>query len=481
MNKPRNIEGKWWIHGDDRPAHFGVLSFDPEEGLELTVKIPQDRTVGETFLALFHAQGIPTVTNGHQGAEGAVTPCINRARDEIDVPNVIQGRDEGNRPVTLFGCSCLRPGIGSGLDVYRIDCLAAIVDFHGQSWKEARFKSVRVSYTLLHDWMNPQGGDQRTDERHSAQLNQIASLSIEGSRLTNQSSGEVLTRFVHYASFEFTAPIEVKQIRDGYASVFQRLLCLLTGERVFIEEIQLFDPANRDPDADARLKGSELLTANTKISDATRDKHALQMIANFDEIAADFESIMKRWFECHERLEPVLDLHFAVLFGLVATIDSKFLFLAQALEVYHARSALFTSRDVPADAHRERVRAILEKVPTEYRDWASDKLAFANQKTLAQRLSEILAFHRTEAEKLTAGIDDFADKIRHTRNYLTHYSGEPRQSGKVARGMELVKVTYALNALLKICMLKELGIRGDPIERILRKHSQMRFVTLDPE
>jgi len=44
MNSPRIIEGQWWIHGDDKEAHFGSLTFDPEKGLELTVKIPRSRT-----------------------------------------------------------------------------------------------------------------------------------------------------------------------------------------------------------------------------------------------------------------------------------------------------------------------------------------------------------------------------------------------------------------------------------------------------
>ncbi|HTS19688.1 MAG TPA: HEPN domain-containing protein [Verrucomicrobiae bacterium] len=480
MNKPRTIDGQWWIHGDDKPAHFGVLSFDPERGLELTVKIPQDRNSAEAFVALFQAQGAPIAASGPRGPENTITRILERTTTGIEIPNVIHGRDEHNYPVTLFGCSCVRPGVSTGLDVYNIDCLAAILDFQGNSWREACFKSARVNYTLLHDWMNPGGGVERLNKRQEIELNERARLEIEGASLVNQSHDEVRTKYLHYASFEFTTALTVRQIRDEYACVFQRLLCLLTGERVFIEEIRLFDAANAAEATGLHPLGSELLTPNSTVADARLHKHADEMIASFKEIEADSKLIVKRWFECHKRLEPVLDLQFAVLFGLVATLDSEFLFLAQAMEVYHARSNLFRPREMPNDAHRERVRAILEKAPDEYQDWLKEKLAFANQKTLAQRLGEILDLHRTEAEKLIAGINDFAAKVRYTRNYLTHYSEESRQSGKVARGNELLRITYALNALLKICMLKELGIHGEPIERIVRKHSRMRFVELDP-
>jgi len=39
MNKPRTIEGKWWILGRDQEPQFGVLTFDPEEGITLETKV----------------------------------------------------------------------------------------------------------------------------------------------------------------------------------------------------------------------------------------------------------------------------------------------------------------------------------------------------------------------------------------------------------------------------------------------------------
>ena|ERR1035441_10714390 len=41
MDRTRTIEGRWWIQGDDKPAHFGTLSYDPEKGLSLSVKVPR--------------------------------------------------------------------------------------------------------------------------------------------------------------------------------------------------------------------------------------------------------------------------------------------------------------------------------------------------------------------------------------------------------------------------------------------------------
>jgi len=53
-----------------------------------------------------------------------------------------------------------------------------------------------------------------------------------------------------------------------------------------------------------------------------------------------------------------------------------------------------------------------------------EKLAFANQKTLAARLEEVIETNRQEVCKLTANVPDFSSKVRHTRNYFTHYDTE---------------------------------------------------------
>src|SRR5713226_5396078 len=68
MNKPQTIEGKWWVHGKDNPGRFGVLCFDPENGLDLTVKISQDRSSDEALISVFdgccNSQHVPQIIRG---------------------------------------------------------------------------------------------------------------------------------------------------------------------------------------------------------------------------------------------------------------------------------------------------------------------------------------------------------------------------------------------------------------------------------
>lgn len=448
------------------------------------VKIPQDLDVGEALQKMFRAQKVPFVD-----AKGAPLPTDT---SDLDVPKVIHGRDEQNQPVTLFGCSCPGPGVATGLDMYRVDALAAITNYHGDSWETAGFRSARIEYTMLHEWMNwhpvikhnqdveHPSVEYKKKERHEVAICENARLAIEGYTLPGHSAKRFRLKFVHYVDFEFSEPLPAKIIQDEYAMVFLRFLCLVTGVKIFVKDIKFWNPAEQTEEA--RPRGpAQLLRGNPGIGAAPLPRHADNMVVSFAELSASFDSILKRWFECHERLEPVLDLYFTVLFGRAGTIDSQFLFLAQALEVYHARSTQFGSTELPSEAHKERVKSICQTVPSEHVAWLKEKLAFANQKTLAKRVQETLDLHRSEAEQLTKGIDDFATKVRYTRNYLTHYGEQTLQSGKVAEGNELMRITYALRGLLHVYLLKEMGIQGRAIDRIIHRCTSARFISLNAE
>jgi hypothetical protein len=468
MNKPRTIDGSWWIHGDDKQPDFGTLSYDPEEGLRLAVKVRQSRTTAK-----------------------AMIEAMRKFNKPVEVPSVVHGVDERLKPITLFGCSCIKSAASSGLDSYRIDSLAAILNFRGCSWEKANFSAACVRYTLLSQWINrrtaPEAGPEGSllclkvgvNDLVETELSPGIRLKIEETMRPQSSVTDFRIEISHRVWFLFSAPTPAKMLRNDYAFVLLRLLCLLTGRRTFIEEISLYDYDPFTPSDGEQLQASEYLGRNEGVAEARRDVSASQMIAPFEEISSDAGSIFKRWFECHERLRPVVDLYFAIVSNRALIIESRFLFLAQALEVYHARSERFSSTDVPTDVHKTRVKAILQSAPTELQPWLKEKLSYSNQKTLAQRLGEILSLHGNEANRLTAGIADFAAKVRNGRNYYTHYDQKLRQKGKVPEGRELVRITFALKALLEVCLLKELSIKGKPVERILERESSSRCFDME--
>jgi hypothetical protein len=466
VNKSRKIEGKWWVGGPTRRAHFGILSFDPEKGIELEVKIPQS---------------------------GGPLGLMLRATTEVPhLAQVIHGKDRHDQHVSLLGCPSLSSSCSAGLDSYRITGIrAAILNRRVRSWEEARFRVAEVRYNLLTRWlgrrMEWENSDSeplvkddvmclkfRTHEKIEFKVNSNLRLRIAGNCLKEWSGDELGLGWKHDVWFLFKRGVPPRTILDEHARVFQRLLTLVTGERIFIEEFTFWD---RDPFKPKKGKQPpqrfEMLIRNPGVQDAAHDVVGARMITTFELLKADFGNVLRVWFKCHERLKPVVDLYFAILSDWVLTAESQFLLLAQALEVYHSRSALFSSTEMPESLHEQRVKEILECVGSKKnRRWLEYKLRFSNQKALSQRIDEVLKMHPAETERLTKGVNDFAAKVRDSRNYYTHYSEGIREKGKVATGSELRRLAFALAGLLQICLLKEIGVGNTAIEKVLERSAR---------
>lgn len=463
LNVSQTVEGKWWIHGEDKPPHFGVLSFDPETGLELVVKLPQSRDVGEV-----------------------IWDCLTKAEGgEWTIPAIIHGADENDRPLTLFGCHCPGPSGSTGLETYRISSIACFRNIRSRSFGGEQFRAVRVRYSNFHQWMGKRipgnlleaFGKEYPDIVET--LEPGVTLRIAISILPAVSLEEAKILFDHLVYFQFSESCPARSICKDYVGVFTRLMCLLTGDRIYCDQITF---SNRDPyePSEGKLDSIELIQRCSGITRANRKTSSVGMLTSYQEVADSFGAIVRKWFQVHKELEPVVELFLAVRSNRPATIESRFLFLAQAIEVYHSRLPHFSSAEQPKDVHRTKIKEIICAAPKEHRRWLNGKLAFSNQKTLAARIDEVLALHQAEVSILTQGIESFAEKVRHTRNYYTHYS-QGSLKKKVAEGSELFHITFASEALLQICLLKELGISGEPIRRVLNRFREMQIVEADEE
>jgi len=467
----------WRIYGEDKPSHFGILTFDPESGLELNIKIPQSRKSYESDLLFFQQQD--------QG--------------DPKVAKIIKGEDRNNNPVVLLECYVKHWQLGARLDHYRISVELAMLDYHEASWERAQFRAATVHYTHLTDWMSqlllkqyPAG---KKPTKNSAswtyevepphvmtfELSNDVQVHIQRSCLPDSSTNEFHIRLSHTICFAFSELLPAKAIYKGYVFVFLRLLSLLSGARIWVDEFDLYSRDPFEPGHTEPWHKCEVLFRNTGIS-ASTTLHYSQMVVNYNDIEAEFGNILKLWFEHQARLEPVIELFFVVMYNEVLTEESRFLLLAQALEVYHARCSKFSSVQEPQEIHERRVKDIMKSVSSEKdRSWLKIKLHSANQKTLSRRIEDILKseFCKHEAGHLTAKIKDFSKKVRDSRNYYTHYGNSLRERGSVATGLELRRITFALFDLLHICLMKELGIKGAPIEGILARNSSTKWGDMD--
>lgn len=156
--------------------------------------------------------------------------------------------------------------------------------------------------------------------------------------------------------------------------------------------------------------------------------------------------------------------------------EAQFLFFVQALEVYHARSPGFESTAVPNERHKTRMQRAVAAVPEDLREWTERTLKNANYKHLDKRLAELFSYHSKERAQILGDDPTLPERIRYTRNYLTHH---PRKiaSAKLLSEDELSQVAWNLRTFIWVCLLKELGISGAPLQRLIQKYNA-HFVSL---
>ena len=368
MKYKRTIEGQWWTQDTDQTLNNGVLHFEPEEDLKLTVRIPRPPGSPEAW-AMF--------------------------KPIWDCPNVIHGLDENLNPVTIFGCSMGGFSSTMGVRKITIHALAALVGAKVGAWNEHRFVAAQLNFSLLKNWVNCHLEETSIDPqdpfafRLKLPPETVVDLA-DGTKVrfgvgfgSSHSLGKLSFETEHSIYLHFSEPKSAESISSDYIPKIQHLLSLVIGDVVFLDDCLFFenDPYNPRPSESAA--GIQMLRCCSGINEANRDRSGYHMVTQFKEIAADLPTILNRWFELDERLQPVVDLFMLVRARREPTLEHRFLLLAQAIEAYHGRMGNFTAIEVSRADSRLRVNALVACVPPEQQEWLREKLAFSNQRPKA--------------------------------------------------------------------------------------------------
>jgi len=404
--KETEMEGRWWINGPDRPAEFGTLVSNSENRLSLIVKIPQSLSPDEALVQFVDA-------------------------GKISVPDVLLGRDADNKPVTLFGCYAL-PGVSTGLRSYNIHVLAAVQGLEFQSWSQECIHAASLNIDLLHRWLGGKiletvdiPGDRpalRPPREDDLVFDVCSDVRMRIARCIAPSWSQDEYRWIptHRIWVHFDKPQSLAILSNHWLPWVTRLFSLLMGTSVTCQQIDCYLD---DPFAE-NFKGfpkeGKLITRGKKQREP-HGLHTLEMLAPYPDIANQFDKIVQSWFRVASQFEPVVDLFSTVAFHSSLHSKAQFLSLVQALEVYHARA--FDSKALPTEQHAQRVEAVVAGAPPEFQDWTRRKLEGANYKYLDERLMEIFERHKADAKRLFVNLTELPEKIRYTRNYLTHYNG----------------------------------------------------------
>ena len=196
--------------------------------------------------------------------------------------------------------------------------------------------------------------------------------------------------------------------------------------------------------------------------------NVLDMLFRFTEVQGQFESIINKWIENYEQISPALDLFFLTKTGTLPSLDLQFLTLVQGLEAFHRK----TSDEMHMDKDEfEGIRKnLIKQIDKKERNWFAMKLQYANELTLKNRIEKMI-------QPFDCLIDDerkpkLINRIKDTRNYLTHYDSELEP--KAAKGQVLEFICYKMNALFRLHFLKLIGLNEQEINSIVDNCSGLK-------
>jgi hypothetical protein len=453
MKDPGKIEGRWWIHGLDQPAWLGALDL----GNQLRLKVQAANEIG-----IQH-----------------IFERMAKQDDSMNCPLVVQGRDEHDKPVSLFGCYCTSKGQSGGLERYEITALAGIRGLEVESWRQPFVRALSVQPDFFSLWLGkkifehvelPDGRPALTPAMPLDQVFPVEDgvrIRLTTSMTSSSGSSEESFRLDGHVVLHFDEPRSLEEISERWIPWITRLLGLLMGTSVKLPQIEVHETDSFESGHSLMNQKGELLGRGKSGRSLISKLHPMNMVTTCAEIHDRLGEIILSWNRLSNELAPVIDLFSAVVFHHALYLEARFLIFVQALEIFHSRSPHFTSTQLPRDQHQAYVSEALSSLPEQLRDWAKGKLSL-NSKSLREKLEDIFRLYSVEAIRLFPKTDESASRIAYTRNHLTHHHSEPDEI-KLLTDSEICDVTWALEAFLWTILLREIGLSGSPLERVMQR------------
>lgn len=451
--------GKWWLPSSPEHIVAGTLTFSNQDGLEL-------RLIGSLEASDTFSHSPKTYP-------------------------IILGLSVGGELITLSGCASAGtrmtiPGFLS--QDYRINF--CFVGGHFNEESQLSFNRFEIQYSRLPDWVYTSGFSitKYDNEPHKLEFTYVLPDDIKATT----TKGEFSITFIFQTRGDGIEEINLRQsvwleVRTNkdyplndlmvqYIRPLQNFLSLATTKPTAIFGLRVYSPDIfvRTPDGQTEEKAIEVVFSQTYYE--TKPAKLLivfDMLFNLHDIAEDWQQVLESWLRVSEELDNVCNLFFGIQYIPKMYLKQKFLYIVQAVETYHRRR--FKNSVLPKEAHKARIKEILNHTVEEHKEWLKEQLNYSNEPRLRQRVKDLLDMLEDMVSTLIVDKDEFAKDVTNTRNYYTHY--DPRLKAKAAQGIKLYGLTEKLSYLLQACFLVELGIpKQKCAELLIRNQGYVRAV-----
>lgn len=347
----------------------------------------------------------------------------------------------------------------------------------GNAWVESHevVDHVVVRFDVLEDWAgNHLPADHFVSEDGSFQVPEPtlhrstvgdASITLSlDSRWWPTADGFQGSRFSSFTIKDET--VRLDEITQKWVRPLMLLLELLTGSPVRMTGTAVLLPST--PPLDRPLVVDLHPNLRQPKEEGRIPPRHWDMLAtrtHLEEKGLSFSDLVRRFFTLHENEKHKMAI------GLLGHSQSRFLdksassellTVFRAMELYH--SAEVGGTDVPRREHRERVDAIVEGAPEEWKAWTLQHLESRNDKSLTTQLHEIMDLSPAIAIRINGAWPNFCREMVDNRNEAAH----GRSSAIPSLGLRCHAGAVGLRWLLRHLYLLKLGLSETNADELIR-------------
>lgn len=419
--------------------------------------------------------GTLTISNGGD-AELEVTGLIGGRNNIIDdFPRII-GEVEKDGYVTLENCfytsRCFMGTSKSHVCVNRV--LSGVAYSEGE---DVTFNTLSFSVDCLDQWVYVSGLKKESNLNGNESLIAYKLPDTFSYALTNGMKLQICFSYNESREFE-SATIQQKTYFKLISQSLKPLaeftdiaykityfLCFAIGTTVSLKEMsatssEIYREIGKDKKK--YLQPIYIYYSSIPFSEKEPNIYNHQMLFTFANIKENTQKTINKWVDAYEIIDSAINLYFSAKMGAHKYSESKFLALAQCLEIYHRRTA--NKKLMENSTFEELVDTVIQSCPGEHIEWLKGRLCYGNEVNLTQRIKELVdplkEYFGTSKERKR-----FVSSVVAIRNYLTHYS-EPLRID-TADPREIWKLSDKMDVLFQFHLLKTLKIDEMLISSIL--------------
>lgn len=372
MHANREYRGNWWVESRDR-SWPGIFTFSPERGGLLALHADYDdfpEPPSPDEIALIFGETI----NGKA----------------ITLTRAVQTRSASHHP--------------GGLEV-EFDVRYAVIGAWFETLEELAFDRIDFRLTGLDVWAGISGFEvERTATATTVKFatpdpvelgagdDFAVRLDFSGGGLgiTNPLLSVELNQATR-ASIRSQAPLSLETLAEHIHQT-RNFICFAQRRRADLFDVKTVvdvDVIRGGAPAEKRPTIIDVLYRTDATAEPSRPSLRQRMLFRLEDCTDEAERRpLTQWLAHRELLGPVYDLYLLGLYAPRTHIEFVYLSLTEGLEALHSRK--FPHHELPKQAHADRMAAILESAPAQWREWLSEKLAHSNKATFRGGLKQLV-------------------------------------------------------------------------------------------